>query len=552
MTTGSTAWGHSTGVGETNTRTFTGNWTGTGTISGSGDAEVINLNTGEYMQSEIVNMGADTVALKQNFYNTAGDDATLYYRTAASEEAITSETWVLYTGNFTSLGYVQVKLQVGAPLEVSTTNARYFADSSGKPVYLSGFHTWANVQDGDVTYPPATFGWSAYLSALLSYGCNFTELWCHEMIRGWSDTDDVYFLPDRYERTGPGTANDGQDKYDVTKINQDYLDRLRSRAVDCFNNGIYACVMLFDGWCTESKGWAGNPFTYHPYELANNINSLDGDTNNDTEGYEVQYHTGNNALTYEENLVAAILDTLGDLPNVFYNVANESTGSAENTAWQEHMMDYIRTYQTANGLLTQLVGFTKQYPNASSATIKSSSADFGAYDTDYAGAPYDGDGPVSVYDTDHTFGLTDTYAWIWESLCDGHGGAWYMDEWDGVCYGADTRNDATYILIRDNLGYALTLFNLLNNPLLMTPQPSLSSSGFCLARDHATAGEYVCYYDGSSTFTLDLTNATGTLNIRWLRTSDGTVQDSATVSGGDVRTLTPPWTGKVVAYVRHI
>lgn len=128
-----------------------------------------------------------------------------------------------------------------------------------------------------------------------------------------------------------------------------------------------------------------------------------------------------------------------------------------------------------------------------------------------------------------------------------------MDPWLDTIYGlGDTRDDPDYEVIRANVGYARELFDLLNNPLLMTPQPSLSTSGYCLARDHATAGEYVCYYDGSSTFNLNLTNATGTLNIRWLRCSDGTVQDSATVSGGAVRTLTPPWTGRVVAYVRHL
>lgn len=31
------------------------------------------------------------------------------------------------------------------PLQVSTENARYFTDKSGRPVYLAGFHTWYNV-----------------------------------------------------------------------------------------------------------------------------------------------------------------------------------------------------------------------------------------------------------------------------------------------------------------------------------------------------------------------------------------------------------------------
>jgi hypothetical protein len=124
-----------------------------------------------------------------------------------------------------------------------------------------------------------------------------------------------------------------------------------------------------------------------------------------------------------------------------------------------------------------------------------------------------------------------------------------MDDWDGVAYGSDTRNNATYILIRANLGYALAFAQAM--PLLdCTPQAALSSSGYCLAKDHASAAHYLCFYDGSSTFTLDLTTAEGALNVTWLRCSTGET-DTGTVSGGAERTLTPPWTGAVVAYARH-
>lgn len=438
-------------------------------------------------------------------------------------------------------------------LMVSGTNARYLVNGANEPVVLIGFHTWGNTQDGDTSYPPAAFDWDAYISALLAYGCNFTELWCHEMTQSWADVDGVYFTPNRYERNGPGNGYDGKPKYDVTSINQDYLDRLRARAVACRNNNIYVGVMLFDGWCVSSKGMAGSPWLYHPYELANNINSLDTDTNNDSQGDEAEYHTGNNALPYEEDLVEAILDTLNDLDNVIYNVCNEATMSDENNAWHEHMMDHIRTYE-ATKPYQHLVGFTKQYPGTDAtacANVKNSSADFGAYGTTYADAVYDGNGPVSMYDTDHTVGLTSQYIWIWQALCNGHGGMWYMDEWDGVAYGNDTRNNATYILIRDNLGYANTLVGLLDDLLGMTPQAALCSSGYCLAKDQAANAEYICYYNGSGTFTLDLSNAVGTLNIRWLKCADGTVTDTDTTTGGAVRTLTPPWTGVVIAYVRH-
>lgn len=102
-------WGHSTGVQET-ARTFATNWTGTGSIGGSGDGEYVDLEAGETMESEIANTGAVEVTLLQNEYDTTGHDVVLYYRHASTEAGIASASWNLYSSPFTSLGYVQVRL----------------------------------------------------------------------------------------------------------------------------------------------------------------------------------------------------------------------------------------------------------------------------------------------------------------------------------------------------------------------------------------------------------------------------------------------------------
>jgi hypothetical protein len=108
---GTVAWGHDTGVTEDNIRDFTGNWTGTGTIWGSGDAEYIHLNAGEYMESEVVNTGVKTVELSQNLYDVSGDDVTLKYRHGASVAACLAASYTTYSAAFLSLGYVQVRLE---------------------------------------------------------------------------------------------------------------------------------------------------------------------------------------------------------------------------------------------------------------------------------------------------------------------------------------------------------------------------------------------------------------------------------------------------------
>lgn len=437
---------------------------------------------------------------------------------------------------------------------VSDLNSRYFENGFGMPVILSGFHTWYNIQDGGPTDPPGAFDWDEYLDALVSYGCNFTKLWASmETAQLWADPfggvdNPQYFSPTRYERTGPGTAADGGLKFDLDQINQDFLDRLYDRVAACAANGIYVAVQLFQGWQIEDKGGSDQPFDYHPYNISNNINSIDGDQNNDGDGTETHRSGASNVvLTYQETLVEEIVTLLNSFDNIIWEISNEDTGHADNTTWQEAMIDHIATIEA--GLPKQHpIGRTVSYPNGSNAALDASAADWVSYSSR---DEVDGT-KVSMSDTDHIEGITSDHEWMWISLCNGHGGLWYMDEWANEVYGTgDRRNDSTYQTIRANLGYVRELVDLLDDLPAMTPQASLCTTGYCLAKDHATQAEYICFQDGTGAFNLDLSTATGTLNIRWLRCSDGSTNTGSTVSGGAVRTLTPPWAGAVVAYVFH-
>lgn len=437
-------------------------------------------------------------------------------------------------------------------LRVSGTNSRYLViNNSTTPIFLTGFHTWYNVQNGGNSNPPSAFNWQEYIDALVSYGCNFTKLWALESTRLWADPftsgfNPQYFGIHRYVRTGPGNAADGELKFDLTQINPTYLDVLYDRVGRCDNNGIYCVVQLFQGWHIERKGGTDNPFTYHPYRLENNINSVDGDNNNDGDGTEMHTDSGNNVLSYQQALVTAIIDKLNNYDNIIWEVSNEDTGSTANTNWQNDMIDFIRNYELTKPK-QHLIGMTKQWPNENDTTLTNSNADW----VSYGNRNSTNGTKVSFSDTDHIEGITSNYQWIWESLCNGHGGAWYMDEWDGALYGTDRRNNSTYTLIRSNLGYALTLFQLLKNPLLMTPQSGLCSTGFCLARNHATAAEFICFQSGSGAFTLNLSTTTGTKNIRWLQCSNGNVTTSTTSSTSSTATMTPPTSGAFVLYVYH-
>ena len=102
-------------------------------------------------------------------------------------------------------------------LRVHPTNSRYFtdgtknADGSLKAVYLTGSHTWHNLQDGGPTDPPAAFDYGGFLRFLVEQNHNFFRLWAWESPReaAWHKGT-LYCEPLPFLRTGPGNARDGK------------------------------------------------------------------------------------------------------------------------------------------------------------------------------------------------------------------------------------------------------------------------------------------------------------------------------------------------------
>lgn len=437
------------------------------------------------------------------------------------------------------------------PLAVSGTNGRYLVDDAGRTVLLAGFHTWYTPQDGGTTDPPPEFDADDFYARAKARGANFVRLWTLENARDWPDiSTHHYFAPSWYQRTGPGNALDGKPKFDLDLFDQDYFDRLRARVIQAAEHGMYASAMLFDGWTVERKGFsARNPWDSHPYNAANNINSLNGDPNNTGDGIQTHTLLHSAVTARQEAYVEKVVDTLNDLDNVIFEISNESDGGS--TAWQYHLIDHIQAYE-AGKPKQHLVYMTVEWPSGNNADL--SAAGCHAQIISPRADSYDSmdvaDGArVSILDTDHVTGLTDDEEWSWKAFCKGHHPL-YMDEWNTLLYSGDLRNDATHERIRYGVGYILAAARRM--PLaLMTPQGALCSTGYCLARNHATAGTWFCYQDGSGAFTLNLATAEGTLSVEWIRPTTGARTAGGTISGGATRTLTPPFSGPAACVVRH-
>ena len=146
---------------------------------------------------------------------------------------------------------------------VHPDNPRYFTDGSGKAIYMTGSHTWSNLIDEDNNYPPDQwFDFNGYLDFMEDRNHNFIRMWTWELFKYWTR----YVEPNIWQRTGPGNALDGNPKFDLTKFNQDYFNRMRSRVIAAGDREIYVSIMLFEGYGLQFAEWDG-----HPFNINNNI-----------------------------------------------------------------------------------------------------------------------------------------------------------------------------------------------------------------------------------------------------------------------------------------
>src|SRR5216683_8186893 len=123
---------------------------------------------------------------------------------------------------------------IAGPLRRSK-NPNYFEDARGNALILCGSHSWNTLQDWGTNGAVRTLDFDACVTFLKAHGHNLTLLWCTELpkFHGLPTTEksppDFTVSPFPWMRKGPGLASDGGLKFDLTKFDQAYFDRLRTR-----------------------------------------------------------------------------------------------------------------------------------------------------------------------------------------------------------------------------------------------------------------------------------------------------------------------------------
>lgn len=449
--------------------------------------------------------------------------------------------------------------QPRSPLQVLSSNPRYFTDGSGRAVLLAGSHTWSSIFDQGPNYPPPPFNTTQFLDFLQSYGQNFTRTFVWEQTRWgtWSTDNNYWFYPGPpWMRTGPGNADDGRPKFNLDSLNQSYFSWIRAKVDSFAGRGIYCSVQFFNGWSVKSRLGIGNPWPGHPFKSTNNVNGVNGDPNNDASGEETQ---ANNPVywPYQERYIKRLIDALNDCNNIIWEISNETSYNGSDQ-WERRIIDTIHAYERRKPK-QHPVGFTGDwYPPILNPALFASNADWispggGSNGDIWKDSPPDSGGRKVVFnDTDHLWGTGGDAVWVWKSFTRGCN-VLYMDGYDGKAYAAghpwsqaDSANP-TVVQLRKNMGYILD-YSRRVNLASMRPRADLSSTLFCLANPTGNPAEYVVLTPSGS-FNVDLSNTPGQLNVEWFNLATGGKSSGGSVAGGAIRPFTPPISGPAVLYL---
>jgi hypothetical protein len=305
-------------------------------------------------------------------------------------------------------------------------------------------------------------------------------------------------------------------------------------------------IMLFNGFSIERKDGSSNPWRGHPFNVANNINVIDGDLNRDGEGKEVHTLDSPQITTLQEAYVRKVVDAVNDQDNVLFEISNESR--PESREWQYHLIRYLKKYESVKPK-QHPVGMTVAYPGGNNADLWNSPADWISLNGDLHPTSADGR-KVILDDTDHLCGICGTVSWVWESFLSGRNPI-FMDPYDisdefGTTSAADLRM-SKWEVIRRNMGYALTYANRARLDAML-PHGELASSGYCLADLTPGAVAYIIYFpNGTGTAEID---AAGALQMEWLRPASGQIYPGKPLVRG-LKSFAAPFGGAAVLYLHE-
>jgi len=446
------------------------------------------------------------------------------------------------------LFFFAVVLPADGTLRVHPYNPRYFTDGSGKAIYLGGHQSFNDLQDkvgGDLlggyhSGDLLVLDWNWYVPFVRSFNLNYIRNWT-EFNLGPSPAGS---FPLPFARvSGYGDAKDGQPKVDLYQLNQAFFDRMRSRAIELGNNGIFISYMLFDVYgFSNSRGQYGANL----FNSANNINGIHADVNGDGWGVEFFSNPTSEIQTIQQNYAKKVVDTIGDLNNDLIEVSNE----ANNISWHYDMINFLKSYMASQGKRIPIMlspgglDGVNTYENWNYSSVANSPADtfsvthhWGSYLTN---PPINHAGKPVFMDMDHIQAINNDRSIPWKAFMRGYHFTLYDNPFENPW-----KEDGVWQNTRRNIG-AVNTYAQKMDLAAMAPSTSACSTSFCLVNP---GSEYLVYQPDSGSFNVSLES--GTYSYEWFNPSSGSIEGSGTVFAcGDSQSFSPPFDGDAVLYLK--
>ncbi|MEO8048400.1 MAG: DUF6298 domain-containing protein [Nitrospirota bacterium] len=430
-------------------------------------------------------------------------------------------------------------------------NNRYFTDGSQRAIYMAGSHTWNNFQDvGKGSYKGA-IGYIEYLNLLEKLHHNFIRLWVYE----FPTKRYPQVAPLAFQRVGPELAQDGRLRYDLTRFDQAYFDRLRQRVSEAEMRGMYVSIMLFRGGTEFPDDWS-----YHPFHALNNVNGIDGDPSGTGQGKAMHTLEIPAITRIQQAYVEKVITTVNDLPNVLYEVGNEIP--QHSMPWQYAMINHIKSFESKLGLRHPVGMTTRGFGGDYDDTrdLFASPADWISPSTnrdDYKNDPPVADGrKVIIIDTDHIWGVGGDSSWVWKTFTRGLNPI-YMDTYTDHDEERGAKLSPWNIppvpadfSARLALGYSRKYADRIGLAA-MVPRPDLCSTKYCLVN---LGKEYLVYLPaqskGRQCVEVELSDMSTSFAVEWFDPkNEQTIRNEISSSGGK-KTFVAPFDGEAVLYIR--
>jgi hypothetical protein len=399
-------------------------------------------------------------------------------------------------------------------LTVHPENPRYFADGSGRAIYLGGHQSFVDLQDNSfnkefIRDSKRILDWDEYVKFMKAHNFNYLRNWVI-----WSTgsgtmapVNNAIAYPMPYKRVeGHGKAKDGKDKFDLNRFDEVFFQRLHKRCEDLQNTGIYVSIMLFEvyGFLNgEAVGepkqtlWDGNVFN-----KANNINGIHVDYDDNGNGIEFFYTDDKTVLKLQKDYVKKVIDTVNEFDNVFYEIANELYAPK----WQYEMIEFIKSCEKTKPkqhlVMMSAGGRTRTgaWKLMGSDVAVNSPADCFAVAGSWQlrryakkDPPANNNAKPGIVDMDHVSAGSNDVGFVWSAFTRGY----HFNLYDKPFENPDAESPE-WQRVRRNVGKTVEYAHKLNLANV-APREDLASTGFCLAKP---GHQYIAYQPGKESFTV--------------------------------------------------